>query len=480
MFKIHHIKNLLIICGILLSEIMTANAQSDLQNTGILYITGSPDIVFINAALTNTSAAVLTNNGNLYVSQTITNAQSSMAIGTGTLYLNGVSPQSIAGAQQFRTYNLVSNNNGGIVLNNNLDVSGVHTFTSGVISSSATPNYLIYEAGASYAGDGDGNHVSGWVKKFGNTNFTFPVGNGFVERPVTISSLTATSEFNVHHYQSTTNTGNLLSPLVAVDPYEYWQINKITGGNANVNMNWNVSKLPFPNYPLGSIRAGFYNAGLWTNNGGSATGDPLIAGNITSNVMTAFGTFVIASISASLPLNFLSTYAYRKPAGTLVQWKTSNEVNVNHFEIERSTDGHTFIKIGIVQSETNPGIGDYSFTDNFSREGKIYYRIRSVDNDGKFLFSKVVTVTDGQQGNDLFTITNPVSGRIYINVNNLPDGSYVYRLSNENGQVVQAGTIAINGRGTYTISLAGGARPGMYVLSLGSSNFTKNEKLRIL
>jgi hypothetical protein len=52
-----------------------------------------------------------------------------------------------------------------------------------------------------------------------------------------------------------------------------------------MNMNWNVSKLPFPNYPLGSIRAGFYNAGLRTNNGGSATGDPLSPGssNFTKN-----------------------------------------------------------------------------------------------------------------------------------------------------------------------------------------------------
>ena len=473
-------KKLLIIFAFLFSKIAGLQAQSDLQNTGIFYISSASDIVYVNASMTNASTAALTNNGNLYVSQTLTNGQAAMAIGSGTLYLNGSSSQSISGTQQFRTNNLVTNNAAGVLLNNNLDVSGVHTFTGGIISSSATPNYLIYEAGSSYTGDGDANHVSGWVKKFGSTDFIFPVGNGIVERPVAISSLTATSEFNAHHYQSTTNTSNLLTPLVTVDPNEYWQINRIAGGNANVNMNWNNSKITFPQYPLASIRAGYYSGGLWTNFGGSAVGTPATTGNITSNLMSSFGTFVISSISATLPLNFLATYAYRKPSGTLVEWKTSDEVNVNHFEIERCVDGHSFVRIGTVQSHDNPGIGDYTFIDNFLQEGKVYYRIRSVDKDGKFIFSKVVVVADGRQSNDGYTIANPVMGRIYINVSNLPSGSYDYRLRSENGQSILSGILNINGSGTYSIALEGSVRPGIYVLTLGNLNFIKNEKLRIL
>ena len=479
-YKLFFMKKTFIACAIFFCGMINANAQSDLQNTGIFYISTGSDIVYVNASLTNASTAALTNNGNLYVTQTLTNNQTSMAVGTGTLYLNGSASQSVAGSQQFRTFNLVTNNSGGVVLNNNLDVSGVHTFTNGVISSSATPNYLIYEAGASYTGDGNSNHVSGWVKKIGTTDFVFPTGNGTVERTVAISSLTAASEFNAHHFMSTPNTGNLLSPLVSVDPYEYWQINRVTGGNANVNLNWDVAKIPFPNYPLGSIRAGYYNAGLWTNYNGSATGNPLVSGNITSSVMSSFGNFAIASISATLPLNFLATYAYKKPAYTIVEWKTSDEVNVDHFEIERSLDGHTFIKIGTVKSHTTPGIGDYTFNDNFSQEGKVYYRIRSVDIDGKFILSRVVTVTGGAENNDLFTVTNPVSSRIYINVISLPAGNYNYRLTGENGQDIQSGVLNIGGSGTYTITLNGNVRPGVYLLTLGNLSFIKNEKLRIL
>ncbi len=455
-------------------------AQSDLQNTGIIYISGSPDTLYVNASMTNTSVAALTNNGNLYITQTLTNAQSGMAVGTGTLYLNGVSSQSVAGSQPFKTLNLVTGNTAGIVLNNNLQVSGVHTFANGIISSFAASNFLVYEAGSSYTGDGDSRHVSGWVKKFGNSNFIFPVGNGSVERPVQIASLTTSSEFTARHYQATTNTSNLQSPLLSVDPYEYWQINRIAGGNANVNMNWNNPKLTFPQYLLSSIRAAYYTAGLWTNVGGSATGDVTTTGNITSNTMTNFGAFTFGSISAMLPLNFLSTNAFRKPNSTLVEWKTANEVNVHHFEVEKSTDGHHFVKIGSVPSQINPGAGEYTFTDTHAGEKRIYYRIRSVDNDGKYLFSRIVLVVDGTQHNEELYVSNPVTNRIYLNVNSLPAGNYNYQLLGNDGQLVQSGTITITGTGLYSIGLINAVRPGIYVLTLGNLNFIRNEKLRIL
>ena len=56
-----------------------ANAQVDLQNSGILFSTSSTDTLFINGSFTNTSTAVLTNNGSLYIKQTLINDQSLMS-----------------------------------------------------------------------------------------------------------------------------------------------------------------------------------------------------------------------------------------------------------------------------------------------------------------------------------------------------------------------------------------------------------------
>src|ERR1700733_13549700 len=94
-----------------------ADAQVDLQNTGILYSSNSSDILYINGNFVNTSAAALTNNGSLHVKQNLTNDQVFATIGTGTLYLNGSATQTVNGLQTFKTYNLNTNNAAGIILN---------------------------------------------------------------------------------------------------------------------------------------------------------------------------------------------------------------------------------------------------------------------------------------------------------------------------------------------------------------------------
>ncbi|HYC27910.1 MAG TPA: hypothetical protein VEB42_03825 [Chitinophagaceae bacterium] len=158
-------KNLLPILLLLLC----AAGKAQLKNSGNLQ-------VYSGASMTSfgdiTNSGTLLNNGTVYLKGNLSNSQLSMSAGSGTLQFNGSSAQAVNGTQQFKTFNLITSNAAGITLNNNLSVSGTHTFSSGVITASA--NYLVYEAGSSYTGDNDSRHVNGWVKKFGTTNFAFP------------------------------------------------------------------------------------------------------------------------------------------------------------------------------------------------------------------------------------------------------------------------------------------------------------------
>jgi hypothetical protein len=180
---------------------------------------------------------------------------------------NGASAQAVNGAQPVKTYQLVTNNTAGITLNNDLSVANVHTFTDGVIATSATPNYLIYEAGASYTGDAHGRHVNGWVKKLGNTSFTFPVGNNIYERPVTVSNLSVSSELNGRYRAATPNSSSVQTPIMLVNSNEYWEINKVSGGTAQVTLGWDNTKVSFPPYTLADIRTTWYNGSSWANEG---------------------------------------------------------------------------------------------------------------------------------------------------------------------------------------------------------------------
>lgn len=460
---------------ILLLSTVLGFSQAALQNNGNLQVHTGANIA-AHGAFTNTSTATLVNNGTLYIRGNVTNGQASMSAGTGATHLSGTSAQSVNGTQAFRVNNLTTNNSSGITLNNNLNVVSVHTFTAGRIASSATPNYLVYEAGSSYTGSTDAAHVTGWVKKLGSTNFVFPVGNASYLRTISIGTLSGTSEFNAQYAGTTTNTGNVLPNLVTVDANEYWNLNQVSGGTAIVNLNWEHSKVAFPDYPLASIRVANYSAGMWTSRGGSATGNVTTTGNINSTAQSTFGAFVIGSQNFSLPLNFLGITAKRQNSITLVEWNTGEEYDVDHFEVERKdTYSSTFTVIAEVRAR-NMITNKYEIEDRLPLEGTAYYRVKSVDRDGESQYSRVVAVNDKSSGS-MAVLNNPARSTIFISVNNAPKGNYVYQLIDGSGRIVQAGQVLLNGQSVFDIPVSVKSSKGYYFVKISNSLFEFTDKV---
>jgi hypothetical protein len=458
-----------IVVALLLFTVKTAFTQTAVTNTGVLYVSGSSDILYAGSDFTNNVGATLTNKGQFHVRGNLTNNEVGMAIGTGTLYLNGSTAQAVNGGQAFKTQNFVSNNAAGITLNNNLNISGFHTYIIGIIATSATPNYLVYEAGSSYMGDGDAAHVSGWVKKFGATNFVFPLGNGTVERTVAVSNLSATSEFNARYMAITPNPTLLQLPLRAVDPYEYWPLTRPSGGTAQVTLNWDRSKVYFPNYILPDLAVAGWSGSLWIENGGTAVGNAATTGTITSNVISTFNMFTFGSRSYVLPLSLTSFIANKKDNNILVEWTTEKEINLSHFVIERSDDGKSFYSIGRVNGR-NSGVSEsYQQTDNKPVQNIAYYRLRSIDLDGKESLSRIATVMSDQGNDKLILVNNPAHNKITLLATGTLSGEFNYQLILINGQVIKSGKLTIQNGGYYDISLDGNVKPGTYSLKVGDN-----------
>jgi hypothetical protein len=448
-----------------------------ITNNGNLQIhTGANITAFVN--FTNASTGALVNNGTFYLRANATNNRALMNPGSGVTVFNGTSAQSVNGTEPFRVYNVTTNNSSGITLNNDLSVNAAHTFTSGIITTSSTPNYLIYENGATYSGSADNAHVNGWVRRTGITNFIFPVGNATYLRPIAVNNLSALSTFNAQYAGVTTNTGNVLPDLVTVDPYEYWFVNQVSGGTAQVDMNWNNSKVTFPNYMLASIRAAYYTAGMWTNVGGNATGNVATTGSITSSSVGSFGAFTFGSLNASLPLNFLGVAAKRKNNYSLVQWKTAEEFNVDHFEVERK-DNHnsSFFKIADVPAN-NRVTNSYETEDHIPLDGTAFYRIRSVDRDGKYSYSKIVAVSD-KGGGSMSVINNPARNTIFISVNGVPKGNYVWQLIDASGRIVEAKQLLLDGQSVIDIPVPAKATKGLYLVKVRNGVFEFADKVII-
>ncbi|MBY0424183.1 MAG: hypothetical protein K2Q22_00980, partial [Cytophagales bacterium] len=151
--------------------------------------------------------------------------------------------------------------------------------------------------------------------------------------------------------------------------------------------------------PAGTCPSGIINISATRTNS---------AGN-TSQFMPCSGVQV-------LPVTFLEVDAKVFQNFVKVEWVTANESNNSHYEIERSLDGVSYIRIGTVKGATNSGIPlSYFFNDNSPVKGVSYYRIKQVDLNGSFTYSKVVSVLIGGISVDIYP--NPTDGMVNLGIN---------------------------------------------------------------
>lgn len=469
-----------IIALILSGNMLVATAQVGMTNTGNLQMSAGSSMTCWGD-FTNTSTGALLSNGDIYIRGDLSNHQSSMLAGTGTLHLNGSSTQAVNGSQPFKTNNLVTNNAAGITLNNNLSVTGLHTFANGLIHTAGTPNFLVYEAGSLHSGSNDSRHVTGWVKKIGTTGFTFPVGDATFERTIAISGLSVSAEFNCHYFTPTANVFSLTSPLVQVKSNEYWQLDKVAGGTARVSLNWDHAKVPMNNTLLTDILAGHYTGGSWTDAGGSgtATGNVTTTGSVTSSALGTFSPFTLAYKSFPVPLQMISFAANRRAGTSYLNWVTDNEQNVSHFEIQRSYDAMNYAAIGSVGARNSGSQERYYYEDRSPLNGFAWYRIRSVDIDGKFSYTNIAVVSETDLRSNAFVVMNPVRTAITVLNKTGKDGVFNYRLFTTVGQLLVNGSISMAHNGAAVLPLPRQVAGGIFVLEISNEQTQFRQKVLI-
>lgn len=125
----------------------------------------------------------------------------------------------------------------------------------------------------------------------------------------------------------------------------------------------------------------------------------------------AFDDFSVAGPSSVLPVELGSFSAKRITLDAArLDWTTSEETNVSYFEIQRSEDGITFNPIGTVKAFGNTAkLHGYYFTDEEvpSLSTVLYYRLNTIELDGKSKYSKVTKVVSGEYLFDIFP--NPLT-----------------------------------------------------------------------
>ncbi len=168
--------------------------------------------------------------------------------------------------------------------------------------------------------------------------------------------------------------------------------------------------------------------------------------------------------NAVLPMNLLSFNAYKLGKDVQVQWLTSNEHNMNYYDVQRSLDGSSFTTIATNQAR-NQSINTYYYIDAISTMiiqpiGGLYYRLRSVDLNGNIAYSKTVKL-QLQAADDMITVyPNPFTSTIQLNTTETVTQVALYGMQ---GNLIQRLKIVNN---NTLINLGNTLKAGNYILKM--------------
>jgi hypothetical protein len=134
-------------------------------------------------------------------------------------------------------------------------------------------------------------------------------------------------------------------------------------------------------------------------------------------------------VNSTLPVTFTHFSGKVQGNDILLNWATASEQNSSHYEVERSTEGRSFVKVGSVTAAGNSSSAStYHFTDAGLGEGIYHYRLKQVDVDGRFIYSAVLTLRITRPG-EIVVFPNPVSNQLWLRgvTDNTP--LHIYTLS---------------------------------------------------
>ncbi|PWJ60358.1 putative secreted protein (Por secretion system target) [Dyadobacter jejuensis] len=125
----------------------------------------------------------------------------------------------------------------------------------------------------------------------------------------------------------------------------------------------------------------------------------------------------VTSPNCALPVTLINFNAVLDESSVRLQWETANEIDFSHFEVERSVEGVNFAVISTLQGSN---AGTYTTVDASPNEGDNYYRLKMMDKDGTYSFSRLVSVTVERNGRYV-SVENPVSNKRIMVRTNLAD-----------------------------------------------------------
>lgn len=161
------------------------------------------------------------------------------------------------------------------------------------------------------------------------------------------------------------------------------------GGNSAPNITkWNGSSWPtWSSGTSGTVRTLAIN---WDSGEMLVGGQFSTAGSVSANRIAKF-----TDSENPLPIELHSLTARMKNDRVQLTWQTISEVNNYGFEVQRKSSTHqsNWASLGFIPGSGNSNsMKSYSYIDNYPQNGKSVYRLKQIDNDGRFNFSNEIEI----------------------------------------------------------------------------------------
>ena len=163
-----------------------------------------------------------------------------------------------------------------------------------------------------------------------------------------------------------------------------------------------------------------------------------------------------------------------------LSWKTETELNNYGFEIERKTKDYDWQKMGFVEGHGNSNSPKtYTYLDNSSLKGKYTYRLKQIDNDGKFEYSKSIEIELTPNEFSLFqNYPNPFNPSTTIKYALPQNGKVRLVLFNMLGEELSILVDEIKEAGIHEFNFnAKDLGSGIYFYKIETSNFVSVKKM---
>lgn len=323
-----------------------------------------------------------------------------------------------------------------------------------------------WHAATDHTGDADGKMLvaNGQAEDFFQTTI-ISGGSGF-----------GTGWYSVSFYAMNINTLGTCSPNPLLPDYSI----RAEFFNPQTN-SWNS----FANSPSGGVQVNQNNTPVWEKISGSFYLPDLPNVDITQiRITLSDGTvggcgndFAVDDITLSLcpdggpaPVTFTNVSAKQKGSGVVVEWGTSQETNNDRFEVERSANGNSgWQTIGTVSGAGFSQVPlSYSVFDANPIVGLNYYRVKQVDIDGKFDFSKTVSVKAEGVATRVSVIGNPFSSNFVVKFSGVGQEVNARLVDMTGKQVAREVWNISNGETSKQFSSISGLQNGIYILTVQS------------